>query len=254
MLDHLSRGRLDVGVGRGVSPYELNFHNVDPETSREVFLEALDVIVDGLSHERLDHAGRHYSYSQVPMVLRPMQRPHPPLWYGSTNEESSAWAGGRGFNFVTLGAMEPARRCIDAYKAAYAERGAPAVDRGDFPGGTAIGVLRHVVIAESAEEAERIARPAYDHWYASLTKLERDAVSGPRVARSMFASVDEAVSNGLVLLGTAMSVRAELERQIEELGVNYLVLGLYFGTLSLAHARRTLEAFASEIMPALSDR
>ena len=48
ILDHLSHGRLDIGVGRGVSPFELNFHNVDPETSREVFIDALAAVTEGL--------------------------------------------------------------------------------------------------------------------------------------------------------------------------------------------------------------
>ena len=43
ILDHLSHGRLDVGVGRGVSPFELNYHKVDPDTSREVFVDPPDL-------------------------------------------------------------------------------------------------------------------------------------------------------------------------------------------------------------------
>lgn len=79
MLDHLSHGRLDVGVGRGVSPFELNFHNVDPETSREVFIEALEAVTAGLTNERLNHSGKHFSYKNVPMEVRPLQQPHPPI-------------------------------------------------------------------------------------------------------------------------------------------------------------------------------
>src|SRR5690242_19873887 len=50
ILDHLCRGRLDVGVGRGISPFELNYHNIDFSTTREVFLEALDAVIYGLTH------------------------------------------------------------------------------------------------------------------------------------------------------------------------------------------------------------
>jgi alkanesulfonate monooxygenase SsuD/methylene tetrahydromethanopterin reductase-like flavin-dependent oxidoreductase (luciferase family) len=57
MLDNMSHGRLEIGVGRGVSPFELNFHNVDPETSREVFVEALEVLEKGMTSERLNHQG-----------------------------------------------------------------------------------------------------------------------------------------------------------------------------------------------------
>jgi alkanesulfonate monooxygenase SsuD/methylene tetrahydromethanopterin reductase-like flavin-dependent oxidoreductase (luciferase family) len=254
ILDQLSRGRFQLGVGRGVSPFELNFHNVDPETSRAVFMEALEVALEGLTHDRLTFKGERFGYANVPMVVKPYQRPHPPVWYASSNPGGSAWGGEKGYHYATLGATEAAKPCVDAYKAAYAKRGGPAVPGDDFPGGTAIGVLRHVVIADSAAEAHRIAQPAYDHWYANLTKLEREHSAGPRVARSMFADMDQAIAKGSVIVGTASEVRDALERQIEALGVNYLILQVYFGTLPLERALHTLAACAEEVMPALKDR
>src|SRR6201987_3280004 len=62
MLDQLSGGRLELGVGRGVSPYELRNFGVDPENSRAMFDEALAVLLAGLTQERLNFAGRHYNY------------------------------------------------------------------------------------------------------------------------------------------------------------------------------------------------
>src|ERR671924_1136018 len=55
MLDHLSHGRLDVGVGRGVSPFELKYHKVEADESRAIFLDALAALRTGLTHERLSH-------------------------------------------------------------------------------------------------------------------------------------------------------------------------------------------------------
>jgi alkanesulfonate monooxygenase SsuD/methylene tetrahydromethanopterin reductase-like flavin-dependent oxidoreductase (luciferase family) len=65
MLDHLCHGRLDLGIGRGVSPFELNYHKVDPETSREVFVDAWQCVVAGMTHERLTYHGKHFSYDNV---------------------------------------------------------------------------------------------------------------------------------------------------------------------------------------------
>lgn len=249
ILDHLSHGRLDVGVGRGVSPYELNFHQVDPETSREVFIEGFDVLVNGLTHERLNHSGKHYSYSNVPMELKPLQQPHPPFWYGSSSEVGSVWAGERGLHFVTIGPMEAAKKCLDAYRGALEKRGGPLLPGGDFPGGAAQGIVRHLVIAETEEEAARIAKPAYDKWYASLTKLERENVAGPKITTSMFADVNAAIEKGTVLVGTPDTVRAGLEYQIEELGLNYMILGLFFGDLTLEQSLRSMRLFTDEIRP-----
>ena len=71
MVDHLSRGRLEVGVGRGVSPYELNFHKVDHDESREIFTEAFACLEAGLTHDRFSHQGKYFNYTDVPMPMRP---------------------------------------------------------------------------------------------------------------------------------------------------------------------------------------
>jgi len=55
MLDHLSHGRFDIGVGRGVSPYELEFHNVMHDDSRDIFFEAYDCIKTGLTSETFSY-------------------------------------------------------------------------------------------------------------------------------------------------------------------------------------------------------
>src|SRR3989442_7812390 len=81
MLDHLSGGRLDLGVGRGVSPYEVGYHGLDPARTRPMFQEAPEGIVAGLTSGRLTHRGEHYRYNDVPIELAPLQRPHPPRWY-----------------------------------------------------------------------------------------------------------------------------------------------------------------------------
>ena len=59
MLDHLSYGRLEVGVGRGVSPFELNYHKIDHEASREIFADAYACISAGLVSDTLSYAGKH---------------------------------------------------------------------------------------------------------------------------------------------------------------------------------------------------
>src|SRR2546429_8353865 len=60
MLDHLSGGRLDLGVGRGVSPYEVGYHGLDPARTPPMFQEALDGLGAGLTSARLSPRGEHY--------------------------------------------------------------------------------------------------------------------------------------------------------------------------------------------------
>lgn len=254
MLDHLSNGRLELGVGRGVSPFELNFHRVDSNTSREIFLDALEVLTYGLSHDTLEHTGPHFEYHGVPMELRPLQQPHPPLWYPTSSPASASWSGANGYNFSTLGSTEEAKKCIDNYKEAFSGRCGPSGPATPFPGGTAIGVNRHVVVAETDAHALDIAGPAYARWYASITKLWRENQSAeiPAALRAR-RDIGTALGNGAAIAGSPETVRAEIARQIGILGVNYMILQFYFGNLSHKDAMRSLALFASEVLPKVKE-
>jgi alkanesulfonate monooxygenase SsuD/methylene tetrahydromethanopterin reductase-like flavin-dependent oxidoreductase (luciferase family) len=249
ILDNMSDGRLDIGVGRGVSPFELNFHNVDPETSREVFLEALDVLVEGMTKDRLSHQGKRFTYKDVPIEVRCLQKPHPPIWYPSSNAEGSAFAGERGYNFMTLGSRTLARKNIEAFKAAFAKRGSAQVPSPHFPDGAAIGVNRHMVIADTDADALAIARPAHEKFHASLTKLWRENHATTPVARASIARVEDAMAEGAVIVGSPETVAREVQRQVDELGINYMTLGMFFGDMTYEHAMRTQSLFAKEVMP-----
>jgi alkanesulfonate monooxygenase SsuD/methylene tetrahydromethanopterin reductase-like flavin-dependent oxidoreductase (luciferase family) len=252
MLDHLSHGRLEVGVGRGVSAYELNYHKVDPQTSREVFIDALDAIINGLTHDRLTYHGKHFNYDNVPMELKPLQKPYPRIWYPSSNETGAQWGGERGMHFSTLGGVERAKACVDAYKVGLAKRGAPAIANPDFPGGAVIGVNRQAVIADTEADALKIAKPAFDRWYSSLTKLERENSSGPRFVHHVTGDLDKALESGQVIVGTPDTVRAQIERQVKAIGVNYMIFSLFFGTMKAEHAMRSMKLFAEEVAPKLA--
>src|SRR3954471_14887755 len=116
ILDHLSGGRLDLGVGRGVSPYELGYFGVkDDASARSLFDEALAVILAGLTHERLTFEGQHFQYRDVPMEHRPLQQPYPPIWYPSQTPASAAKIARQGYNFLRLGPAAFARQPFADY-------------------------------------------------------------------------------------------------------------------------------------------
>src|SRR5262249_62380129 len=107
----------------------------------------------------------------VRLARRPRHHPPPPFWYGSSNATGSTWAGERGLHFVTLGPTSFAKGNIEAYRAALAKRGAPAQPNPAFPGGAAVGVHRHIFVAETEAEAKRFGKPAMTHHLANLTWL-----------------------------------------------------------------------------------
>lgn len=257
ILDHLSHGRMEIGVGRGVSPYELNFHKVDAEKSRDIFIDAYDCMLAGLTHDRLTYHGPYYDYDDVPIVLRPLQQPHPAMWYGSSNTVGAEWAGERGLHFASNGPTARAKENIDAYRAALARRGTGVeIPHAEFPGGGAIGVSRQVTVADTDAEARRIAKPAHEHIHHNQMSLRREALrrtdlkSRPGyVDTPSAADFDAALAEGTSIAGSPDTVRAAIERQIEELGINYLICYFMFGTMTLRDALRSLELFTTSVKP-----
>src|SRR3984885_2119495 len=85
ILDQLTGGRLDVGVGSGVSPYELAYFGIDGEQARARYAETLPVILRALETGRMTHTGTLLRDYDVELSVGPVQRPPPPLWYASAN-------------------------------------------------------------------------------------------------------------------------------------------------------------------------
>ena len=253
MLDHLSKGRMEIGVGRGVSPFELKYHKVEHDQSREIFIDAYNCISAGLVADQLTYHGPHYSYDNVPMALRPYQQPHPPFWYGSSGPEGSTWAGEHGLHFVTLGPNGSAKENIETYKAAFAKRGGKAAQpKSEFAGGVALGVQRHIFVDETDEKAKAWAKPAMENHLANINWIRtRHGVTATaaRMKNVRGTNFEECVAEGTVIAGSPKTVLAGIERHHAEIGFNYLLAYLFLGTMSMNDAMRSFKLFVAEIMP-----
>ncbi len=74
MLGHLSQGCVELGISRGISPYEIKCLGIDPDATREVFVETLENFRAGMSNDVLDYTGKHHEFHDVPMKIKPLQR------------------------------------------------------------------------------------------------------------------------------------------------------------------------------------
>jgi alkanesulfonate monooxygenase SsuD/methylene tetrahydromethanopterin reductase-like flavin-dependent oxidoreductase (luciferase family) len=248
MLDHMSNGRLDLGVGRGISPWELALFGVTPPETRDMFFEAMDIIMMYFTQDMVTHRGTHWQYYDVPVEIKPLQKPFPPIWYGSTSGATRDYLAGLG-SAINAGwaPNNYAKQSLDAYNAAW-EKNKDAKWRAQLPKTPTLGSVRMVVIAETDKEAQDLIRPAHDRWYASLEKL---ANSFGFRALFLAPNFELAQKYGYVIAGTPDTVRAQLATHIEETGINYLLLQLAFGNLTQAQYLRTLKLFATEVMPKL---
>ena len=227
MLDQLSGGRLELGVGRGVTPYELRYYGVDPADTRAIFNEALAVLVAGLTSSRLTFEGEHYRYNDVPMELHPYQQPYPPLWYPTHNPESVQYAARHGYNFVGLGPAAAVREHVDAYWQTWESH---RHDPGQLNGHVAapkVGILRQVVVAETDEEALAATRAAHGDWYHSITKLWHD--HDDHSVDGLFAW-ETATQQETVIFGSPARVREQVRRLVEASGCNYVICAFAWGS------------------------
>jgi alkanesulfonate monooxygenase SsuD/methylene tetrahydromethanopterin reductase-like flavin-dependent oxidoreductase (luciferase family) len=99
-LDHLSDGRVDLGIGRGYQPLEFQRYGVDQSTTREQFDEALQVLRQAWTRGKVDFEGKHFRFRDVPIRPAPVQKPHPPIWMAALSPETFELAGRYGLNLL----------------------------------------------------------------------------------------------------------------------------------------------------------
>ena len=247
MLDHLSGGRLELGVGRGVSPYELGYFGVDAADSRAIFHEALTVLLTGMTHERLTFTGQHYQYHDVPMELCPLQQPYPPLWYPTHNPESVEYAARHGYHFVSLGPAAYVRQHVDAYWQTWAAHRQEPGRLNSHVAEPKVGIVRQVFVADTDNEALAATRAAHGDWYHSITKLWHD--HDDHSVDGLFAW-EPAMQGETILFGTPARVREQIARLLEVSGCNYMICAFAWGTFPHQQTLRSLRLFAEEVMPA----
>ena len=240
MLDQMSGGRLDFGIGRGISPIENAYFGIAADQAPAMYREAFDLIRSGLKAGidgvDLSFEGAHYQAKDMPVVLNPVQRPHPPLWMGVGLPDSAVWPAENGINIISNQAAGRVRAVTDRYREAWAAGGG-AVE--DLP---RLGVTRHVVVAETTEQAMAVARRAYKPWRAAFYRLWDRHGSAP-VGVSFPETFDELVEAGQAIAGTPDAVARAVGAQAEEAGINYFLCRFAFGDIALDEARRSVDLF-----------
>ena len=247
MLDHLSGGRLELGIGRGISPWELSMFGTTMNETRDLFREAMEILIQYFTSDSVTHRGARWRYYDVPVQVKPLQQPFPPLWYGSSSGATRDYIASLGAA-MNSGWAPSARikQSTDLYRTAW-ERSKDAPLRAQRAAQPTLGSVRMVVIADTDAAAEALAQPAYERWHASL---EHQAHSFGFTALFVPQAYEVARRRvGSVIAGTPDTVRSELMRHITESGINYPLLQLAFGNLSHAQALRTLQLFAAEVLP-----
>ena len=239
MLDHLTNGRFEIGTGRGVSGVELGFFNVKEQDAPAIYGEAMEVLMAALTKDVVDYHGKYFDFTNVPIEMKPLQQPHPPMWYATNAPESAARVAQKNMNMVNLLGAPEARAVICAFKDAW-----NAAHGGNGMKMPKTGIARNLYVGETDQQAEERGRFGNKGFYASLVYLWRKynvtAMSLEEVLRAGQATL---------IAGTPATVREKIEEQLDQSGANYFVARFAYGNLTHEESARSLELFTSEVMP-----
>lgn len=264
MLDVLSRGRLDYGVGRGAYRYDYDACRVDMSESRERFFENLDIMEKAWTGRPFTHHGRWTTIEDHRVSPVPMQDPLP-VWIGATiSKETFQWAGAHDYNLACVPFMyaDPGdlRERLSIYREALEENG-------HDPAGREVLGVYHMYCAPDREEMVATVGPAMDRFREFGKAVEaarpRDPVAyrewtefnkGEGFAKSREQWNLAEIEQNRSIFGTPQECIDRIGQIHEQYGIDYLIFEVNFGGLAHERVVESLLRFGAEVMPHLASQ
>ena len=243
MLDQLSGGRLELGVGRGVSPIEsLIFGVADVEASRSRYRETLEFFFAACGSDTVKYRG-----VEIELYNKPMQKPYPPLWFPSSNKDSIDFTARHGYHTAVISSHAEAKARFAQYREVWEKNRNEPGRHNAHVAEPFLARTQHLVIAENEKEAVDAGVSAYEAWKSHIHYLTR------KHGRPDVMPLDPFAESSLMRLiaGTPEQVTEKLKDVISQSGMSYLLCVFSFGDLPPATAMRSLELFAAEVRPRL---
>jgi alkanesulfonate monooxygenase SsuD/methylene tetrahydromethanopterin reductase-like flavin-dependent oxidoreductase (luciferase family) len=241
MLDHLSRGRLELGVGRGVSPIESRIFGLQSvEQSRERYRATLDAFFAACVSPVMEVDGQ-----EAEVHVKPYQRPYPPLWFPSSNKDGIDFTARHGYHTAFIGRHADCKPLFERYREVWEAHKSDPGRHNAHVETPFLARTQHIVVADTDGEAEKIGIAAYKAWDAHIHHLTRK-LGRPDVHKTTPFDADSAQR---LIAGTPRTVLQGLAEMLRATGANYLLCIFSFGDLHPEHALRSLELFASEVKP-----
>lgn len=268
-VDVYSGGRLELGVGRGYNWFEFNSMGQDLRENTARFVECLEILRKAWTEERVSYEGRFYTIPPTEVIPKPIQKPHPHLWYASIRKESVRMCANLGLGYCAIFDTGPEdlveRRRIwteVARDAGYSEEWMEATVQ-NTP------TQRIVWVAETDKQAEEELRGML----SSFGKLaERCAFPGtgypgrtmkpgdwqyPEEFGKQFRQgwleagydFEQLKKKYAVLVGSPKTVRLQLEELLAQAPLEYMLMWTSIGGPQWEDQERCLRLFAEKVMP-----
>ena len=247
VIDNLSGGRFVFGVAPGYVSQEFTAHDVPREERVGRFEEALDLMIQAWTGEPFSFEGRYYRVPEGRVTPKPVQSPHPPIWYGVSAPGSLRRAAAR--RCVQI--MSPRHGLAELedhyrpYEAAAADAGWEIPER---------PVIRQVFVAPTTAEAEAKAAPAVDYLYRVLYGAA--SAAGDRVLRRDDGSVIDdptevafATFKDRYIIGDPEFAIHRIRDYQAAVSPSEMICWMHMPGVTGTDAMASAELFASEVMP-----
>lgn len=245
MADVIANGRLDFGIGKGSEPVEYRKFDLNRDEATPRFIEAMEIIRQAWSDGPIKFRGEFYSYENVDILPKPVQRPHPRVWVGATrSEETFRWAGKNGYDLMTVPFVHPTtdalRDLVRLYRKELSEVGH------DFVGRDVLGKF-HIYVSDSFERGMREAAPFMKNYSDIHTAVD----PGRKITER---DIGSDMARGFIIVGDPERCADTIRRWQHEAGITVFSGTFHFGGMPQEMALKSTRLFAERVMPALEGR
>ena len=249
MLDVLSNGRADIGLGRGYQRYEFERLGLQLDTSGQKWEESLDIIMKAFEGKTFSYEGKLFNIPETTIFPKVVQKPRPPIWVTAQSPYSIEAAAKRGLNVLTGGfgvSVERLREFGQQFNKIVAES-----KHGEHP---LVGVQRAVYVTKDEADARQAAEEA--RWNMRVTLSLRNNYEQVDKGRAIPVpgksepTIDELLEDYLVI-GTPDTVVRQVKRLQQVVGISHFNCSFWIGDMDQARVLRSMELFSREVMPAL---
>jgi alkanesulfonate monooxygenase SsuD/methylene tetrahydromethanopterin reductase-like flavin-dependent oxidoreductase (luciferase family) len=241
MVDALSGGRLEFGIGSGNTALDYQVFGIPREDDRERLDEAIEIILKAWSNDRIKHQGKFWRFDELTLYPRPVQQPHPPIWVAGTSAETLGWAGRHGYHIMTVGHPHPPEKVrpgIEAWKQGLIDAGYDPKQRH-----CQFHVRTHV--NESSKRARAVACPAITR-YDEISRIGRRSVLGAQPNYDW----DGMLAAGRNLYGNPKECIQIIYNAMRHYTFDTLTTTFNFGGIPHEEIKSSMRLFAKAVMPA----
>jgi alkanesulfonate monooxygenase SsuD/methylene tetrahydromethanopterin reductase-like flavin-dependent oxidoreductase (luciferase family) len=262
MVDNITEGRFIAGFVRGIGA-EYHAWSSNPADSHDRFHEAHDLIVRAWTETGpFAFEGKHYHFEYVNLWPRPYQTPHPPIWIPSQgSSETIEWASHPDRRYTYLQTFTPVAmlaKYMQMYKDMANHQGYEATE-------DQLGWSVPIYVGETDEIARREAKPHIENFLNKFLRMPKEmllppgylslkSMMGVMQAKSAIGgqqTIDTVMDKGMFICGSPETVRQKLAEYHGQIGFGHLLALLQFGTLPAELTRKSMELYATEVMPYL---